>query len=156
MAELTLAKAAEKRERLRDRGTQVVFTNGCFDILHEGHLHLLGEAKNQGDYLVVGLNSDDSVNRLKGDSRPVMDETARSKILNAVEYVDDTVVFDEETPKTLIETLSPDVLVKGSDYEIDEIVGAEHVQSEGGTVYRVELIPGKSTTDIIESIRSSG
>lgn len=148
--------ARKRRNQLRDEDRTVVFTNGCFDLLHKGHLHLLREAKNQGDYLIVGLNTDDSIRRIKGGSRPVKNEENRSAVLDALEMVDAVVLFEEDTPKRLIELLSPDVLVKGSDYEPDEVVGAEHVQAEGGRVYLVDLLPGQSTTSIVETIRQSG
>lgn len=155
MANLSPNEAHEKRKKLRSEGRTVVFTNGCFDLVHPGHVHILEEAAEQGDYLVVGVNSDDSVCRLKGKDRPVQSESARVSVLNALESVDDTVVFDEDTPRKLIRSLSPDVLVKGADYEVSEIVGAEHVQSEGGRVHRVELLPGHGTTEVIEAIRGT-
>jgi D-beta-D-heptose 7-phosphate kinase/D-beta-D-heptose 1-phosphate adenosyltransferase len=146
--------ARRKREQLQASNQTVVFTNGCFDILHPGHIHLLTEAKKQGDYLIVGLNTDDSVREIKGDTRPIVSETDRAIVLNALEAVDDIVFFDQETPLQLIEELTPDVLVKGSDYQVSEIVGADHVQSQGGRVHRVDLLEDKSTTRIIETIRS--
>jgi rfaE bifunctional protein nucleotidyltransferase chain/domain len=146
--------ARRKREQLQTSNQTVVFTNGCFDILHPGHIHLLTEAKKQGDYLIVGLNTDDSVRGIKGDTRPIVSETDRAIVLNALEAVDDIVFFDQETPLQLIEELTPDVLVKGSDYQVSEIVGADHVQSQGGRVHRVDLLEDKSTTRIIETIRS--
>ncbi len=155
MAQLELEQARRKCERLKDEARKVVFTNGCFDILHAGHIHLLEEARDQGDYLVVGLNTDDSVRRLKGNLRPVVPEADRARVLNALEVVDDTIFFDRETPRHLIEELTPDVLVKGADYEVSEIVGADHVQSMGGKVHRVERLENRSTTGIIESIRKA-
>jgi D-beta-D-heptose 7-phosphate kinase/D-beta-D-heptose 1-phosphate adenosyltransferase len=155
MTQLTLDEACSKREELRESGQRVVFTNGCFDLLHPGHVHILEEAARQGDYLIVAVNSDDSVRRLKGAVRPIQGESDRVRVLNALEPVDDTIIFDEDTPLRVIEALPPDVLVKGADYEVDEIVGAEHVQSSGGDVHRVELLSGYGTSDIIRRIRNS-
>lgn len=155
MAQLTLEEARSKRKKLKQNGDRVVFTNGCFDLLHPGHVHILEESAAQGDYLIVAINSDDSVRRLKGETRPVLDADDRVRILNAFEVVDDTIVFEEDTPRRVIEALSPDVLVKGADYEVDEIVGADHVQSNGGEVHRVELLSGYGTSDIIRRIRRS-
>jgi D-beta-D-heptose 7-phosphate kinase/D-beta-D-heptose 1-phosphate adenosyltransferase len=129
----------------------VVFTNGCFDLLHEGHLHLLREAKKMGHILVVGLNSDASVKKLKGESRPVDPELIRIEKLSALSEVDHILVFSEETPVKLIEALRPDVLVKGGDYSMDDIVGARLVKSYGGRVEVIPLLEGFSTTKIIEN-----
>jgi len=155
MAQLTLDEARSRRKQLKNNDQRVVFTNGCFDLLHPGHVHILEEAARQGDYLIVAVNSDESVRRLKGDARPVQGEADRVRLLNALESVDDTIVFGEDTPKRVIEALSPDVLVKGADYEIDEIVGAYHVQSNGGEVHRVELLSGYGTSEMIRRIRST-
>lgn len=144
-----------KREQLQEQDERVVFTNGCFDLIHPGHVHILEEAADQGDYLIVAVNTDDSVRRLKGDVRPIQGGSDRVRVLNALEVVDDTILFDEDTPQRVIEELSPDVLVKGADYEIDEIVGADHVQSTGGEVHRVELLSGYGTSDIIRRIKDS-
>lgn len=152
------AQLVEELKTLRARAAQsgsvkkVVFTNGCFDLLHVGHVTYLQEARAQGDVLVVGVNSDASVKRLKGDSRPVQNEADRSFILSALGCVDFTVVFDEDTPKELIETVKPDVLVKGGDWAIDKIVGASFVQSYGGVVKSLQFVGGKSTTGLIEKI----
>lgn len=148
-------EARKKREKLGEDGRTVVFTNGCFDLLHRGHLHLLREAKDQGDYLIVGLNTDDSIRRIKGGCRPVKAEKNRASVLDALEMVDAVVLFEEDTPERLIELLSPDVLVKGSDYRPDEVVGAGHVQDRGGRVHLVDLLPDQSTTSMIDSIRES-
>jgi len=153
MSQLTLEQARKKREQLREQDQRVVFTNGCFDLIHPGHVHILEEAAEQGDYLIVAVNTDDSVHRLKGGARPVQEESDRVRVLNALEAVDDTILFDEDTPRRVIEELSPDVLVKGADYKLSEIVGAEHVQSTGGEVHRVELLSGYGTSDIIRRIR---
>ena len=130
-------------------GGRVVFTNGCFDILHTGHVQLLTQCREQGDYVIVGLNSDASVRRLKGPTRPVNDQRARAAVLAALEAVDAVVVFDEDTPLELITQIKPDVLVKGGDYTISEIAGAEFVKLNGGEVVIVPLVPGFSTTGIL-------
>lgn len=139
---------------LRD-GKRVVFTNGCFDILHVGHITLLGKAKALGELLIVGVNSDSSVRRLKGLSRPIVPEKERAHILAALEAVDYVVMFDEDTPMKLIRALQPDLLVKGSDYTPDKVVGADFVESYGGKVALVDLVAGFSTSNIIENIRRS-
>lgn len=132
---------------------RVVFTNGCFDIIHPGHVSLLERARAQGDFLVVGLNSDASVARLKGPGRPVNQEHDRARVLGAIQGVDAVVVFDEDTPMTLIEAIRPDVLVKGADYTKDRVVGASLVESYGGTVALIDLVEGKSTTRTIDRLR---
>lgn len=133
----------------RARGEKVVFTNGCFDLLHLGHISLLARARGEGDRLVVGLNSDRSVRALKGEGRPVVGETDRAHVLAGLGCVDAVVVFEEETPRRLVETLRPDVLVKGADYSDKAIVGADLVRSWGGTVVLVPLVDGRSTTQIL-------
>jgi rfaE bifunctional protein nucleotidyltransferase chain/domain len=146
---------ALQRERtdLRARGTRVVFTNGCFDLLHAGHVRLLESARSEGDFLVVGLNSDASVRRNKGPDRPVIPEHERAEALLALEAVDRVVIYDDPTPLRVIEALLPDVLVKGADWAADAIVGREEVERAGGRVVRVELLPGRSTTALVDSIR---
>ena len=134
-------------------GHTVVFTNGVFDLLHEGHLHTLGEAAKEGDHLVVAINSDESVRRLKGPDRPIHSQSTRSKILAALLVVDLVLVFEEDTPATLIERLQPDVLVKGGDYSVDQIAGADMVLSRGGRVVINPLIEGFSTTASIRRIK---
>ena len=129
---------------------KLVFTNGCFDLLHKGHLDLLSNAAAFGDKLFVGLNSDISVKKLKGDSRPIQNERTRAKKLLELKYVNHVIIFEDLTPQKLIHTISPDVLVKGGDYKKSEIVGAKHVISSGGVVKIVPLTPGFSTTSIIE------
>lgn len=131
---------------------KVVFTNGCFDILHAGHIDLLQKAKELGDILVVGLNSDESIKRIKGDKRPINKLDYRIKMLSSIQCVDYIIVFDEETPLDLIEAIKPDVLVKGGDYQIDDIVGAEIVRSNGGRVLTIPFVYNISTTDIINKI----
>ena len=146
-----------QRERtdLRARGTRVVFTNGCFDLLHAGHVRLLERARAEGDFLVVGLNSDASVRRNKGPQRPVVPENERAEALLALEAVDRVVLYDDPTPLQVIETLLPDVLVKGADWAADAIVGRAEVERAGGRVVRVELLPGRSTTALVDHIRQS-
>lgn len=134
-------------------GKKVVFSNGCFDILHLGHIDYLEKARAFGDKLVIGLNSDLSVKQLKGDSRPVNGVDARARMLAALSFVDGVTVFEEETPRELIEFLLPDILVKGSDYKVENIVGADSVIANGGTVKTIDLVNGYSTTDIIEKIK---
>ena len=149
---VTLAALVDRVERWRRRGFKVGFTNGCFDLLHPGHLSLLRQARAQSDRLVVGLNSDDSVRRLKGAERPVSDETARATVLAAVTDVDAVAVFDEDTPIRLIEAIRPDVLVKGADYTVEQIVGADIVLAYGGKVVRAVLEPGHSTTATVAKL----
>ena len=134
----------------RKENFKLVFTNGCFDLLHKGHLDLLSNAAAFGDKLFVGLNSDTSVKKLKGDSRPIQNEKTRAQKLLELKYVDHVIIFEDLTPQKLIHAMSPDVLVKGGDYKKSEIVGAKHVISSGGVVKIVPLTPGFSTTSIIE------
>lgn len=135
---------------LRQQGKKIVFTNGVFDLLHVGHVRYLQEARSLGDALVIGVNSDASVKRLKGPTRPVQTESDRAEILAALGAVDFTVIFTDDTPATLIEKVRPDILVKGGDWKIDQIVGAPFVQSYGGQVMSLQFVDGKSTTKIIE------
>ncbi|MFA6078464.1 MAG: D-glycero-beta-D-manno-heptose 1-phosphate adenylyltransferase [Candidatus Omnitrophota bacterium] len=139
-------------KRLHSNGKRIVFTNGCFDILHAGHIKYLRKAKSLGDILVVGMNSDSSVRRLKGKSRPVNNEHDRSLILSSLYFVDFVVIFKDATPEHLIERLSPDVLVKGGDWKIKDIVGSSHVKENGGKVVRIPFIKGLSTTSVIDKI----
>ena len=134
----------------RRENFKLVFTNGCFDLLHKGHLDLLSNAAGFGDKLFVGLNSDKSVKKLKGDSRPIQNERTRAQKLLELKYVNHVIIFEDLTPQKLIHAMSPDVLVKGGDYKKSEIVGAKHVISSGGVVKIVPLTPGFSTTSIIE------
>ncbi len=140
-------------ERLRASGRRVVFTNGCFDILHPGHTRYLCAARAMGDCLVVAVNSDRSVRAIKGPSRPIMPEDARAEVLAALDFVDAVVLFDEADPLRVIQALVPDILVKGADWEEDAIVGADVVRAAGGEVRRIGVVPGFSTTAIIERIR---
>jgi D-beta-D-heptose 7-phosphate kinase/D-beta-D-heptose 1-phosphate adenosyltransferase len=136
----------------RLRGRTVVFTNGCFDLLHVGHVRYLERARRLGDLLVVGLNSDASVRRLKGPTRPIVSQKERAEVLGALACVDYVILFEEETPLRLIEALSPDVLVKGADWAEEKIVGGETVKRNGGRVARIRMVPGASTTKIVERI----
>ena len=141
-----------RRWRERQRG-RVVFTNGVFDLLHPGHVDVLAGARRQGDALVVGLNADASVRRLKGPERPIRSEAERAYVLAALEAVDAVVVFEEDTPLELVRHLEPDVIVKGGDYREDTVVGAREVRARGGDVVIIPLTPGQSTTSIIEKLR---
>ncbi len=132
---------------------KIVFTNGCFDILHRGHITYLAKARQLGEILVVGLNSDDSVRRLKGPERPVNDEVARAQVLAALEIVDYVVLFEEDTPYNIIVKVKPDLLVKGGDYKIENIVGADFVQQRGGQVLTIPFVDGFSTTSIIDHLK---
>jgi rfaE bifunctional protein nucleotidyltransferase chain/domain len=137
----------------RQSGEKVVFTNGCFDIFHFGHLHLLREAKQYGTKLIVALNSDTSVQKLKGTQRPINKEMYRAEILAALEIVDAVVIFNEETPESLIYQLSPDVLVKGGDYALEQIAGAKYVVENGGKVKIIPLVEGFSSTYFLEMLK---
>lgn len=141
-------------ESWKATGQKVVFTNGCFDILHYGHIHYLAQAKDLGDRLIIGLNSADSVRRLKGPNRPINDETTRQHLLAALEFVDAVVVFEQDTPLELIRIALPDVLVKGGDWQAKDIVGSNVVLANGGEVRSLPYIEGYSTTAIEQKIRS--
>lgn len=141
-------KIAEELSPLRSK--KIVFTNGCFDLLHVGHVRYLQEAKSQGQLLVVGVNSDASVKRLKGPTRPIQNENDRAEILAALAAVDFVVIFEEDTPATLIEAVRPNVLVKGGDWKPEQIVGGTFVLSYGGEVKSLQFVEGRSTTKIIE------
>ncbi len=136
----------------KEHGKKVVFTNGCFDLVHLGHIDYLEKARAKGDKLVIGLNTDASVRRLKGEKRPLVNEYARLRMMAAFAFVDLVILFDEQTPLELIKHLKPDVLVKGKDYSIENIVGAVEVLANGGTVETIDLIEGYSTTQIINKI----
>jgi D-beta-D-heptose 7-phosphate kinase/D-beta-D-heptose 1-phosphate adenosyltransferase len=144
-----------ERRRLRAEGKTLVFTNGVFDLLHVGHVRYLAQARALGDALVVAINSDESVRELKGDGRPVIPAPERAEILAALGPVSYVTVFDDVSPRSLIATLLPDVLVKGGDYEIDEIHGREEVEAAGGRVISLPFIEGASTTKIIERMRKA-
>ncbi len=145
----TVQKAATQAERLRTRGLKVGLTNGCFDLLHPGHLSVLRQAKSQCDFLIVAINGDLSVRRLKGPQRPVQNQAARADILSALDMVDMVVVFEEDTPLALIREIKPDILVKGGQYKLEEVVGHEIVMSYGGKIIRATMEEGFSTTDTI-------
>lgn len=150
--QLSLPELSRRRCGWRNYSHKTVFTNGVFDLIHPGHLTYLAEAAALGERLIVGVNSDASVKRLKGDSRPIMPLEARMQLLAGLFYVDGVVAFDEDTPIELIKTLKPDVLVKGGDYNVDEIVGAAEVRSWGGEVTTLPFVEGHSSTQIIEMI----
>lgn len=140
--------------KLASDNGKVVFTNGCFDILHAGHVDYLEKSALKGDFLIVGLNSDKSVSRLKGENRPIINWTHRAKVLAALAFVDAVIKFDEDTPLELIENIIPDVLIKGSDYAINEIVGATSVLENGGKVETIDFVHDISTSKIIEKLRN--
>ena len=147
--------AASRLARWRQADQRIVFTNGCFDLLHPGHVSLLHQARQLGDRLVIGLNTDASIRRLKGDQRPILPGKDRAAILSALEDVDMVVFFDEDTPLALIDRLKPDILVKGADYRIEEVVGREVVEGYGGHVRLVEILQGYSTTAIARRLAAS-
>jgi D-beta-D-heptose 7-phosphate kinase/D-beta-D-heptose 1-phosphate adenosyltransferase len=151
----TLDYALQLAEDWRQQGLKIAFTNGCFDLLHPGHISLLDQARQTGDRLIVGLNSDLSVYRLKGPGRPVQGEAARATVLASLKSVDAVVIFAEDTPLQLIEALTPDILVKGADYSVDNIVGADVVINRGGTVVRAELVQGHSTTSMVQRVAAT-
>ena len=144
-----------ERERLRQTGKRLVFTNGCFDILHVGHVRYLQAASRLGDALVVAINSDRSVRELKGDGRPIVPERERAEMLASLGAVDYVTIFDELSPRRLIAAILPDILVKGGDYGLEEIHGREEVEAAGGRVLSLPFIEGASTSNIIERIRNS-
>lgn len=152
---LDLEAMIKERERLGREGLSLVFTNGCFDLLHPGHVRYLKQARALGDALVVALNSDASVRALKGANRPILNQHERAEVIAALESVDYVVVFEEETPRDLIAALIPDVLVKGGDWQIDQIVGRDEVEAAGGKVLSLPFVEGLSTTDIIGRILES-
>ncbi|MDI6641251.1 MAG: adenylyltransferase/cytidyltransferase family protein [Elusimicrobiota bacterium] len=137
--------------RLKKKNKKIVFTNGCFDILHIGHIRLLEKAKSSGDYLIVAINSDSSVRQIKGRTRPVVAEKYRAEIVDSIKYVDFVIIFNDKTPERIIKMLKPDILVKGADWRADKIVGREYVKK----VIRVPLVKGVSTTNLIEKFCSS-
>ena len=148
-----LVTLLDRVARWRAQGETVGFTNGCFDLIHPGHVSLLAQAKANCDRLIVGVNTDDSVRRLKGDDRPINNETARALVLASLGAVDAVVLFGSDTPMRLIKAIRPDVLVKGNDYQESEVVGAEFVKSQGGRIFLAELAPENSTTETINRIK---
>ncbi|MGD8260802.1 MAG: D-glycero-beta-D-manno-heptose 1-phosphate adenylyltransferase [Desulfobacterales bacterium] len=149
---VTAEELSPKLENFRRSGKKVVFTNGCFDILHVGHVRYLAAARSEGDLLVVGLNSDASIRLIKGDLRPIVKQRHRAEVLASLVSVNYVVLFDDPDPLKLIQVLQPDVLVKGEDWGEDNIVGAEFVKSIAGRVVRIALVPGVSTSSIIEKV----
>jgi len=140
---------------LRRAGRRIAFTNGCFDLLHPGHVRYLAAARALADHLVVGLNDDASVRRLKGAGRPILTAAERAEVLAGLAAVDHVVVFAEDTPRALIAALRPDVLVKGADWKLEDIVGREEVEAAGGRVARIDVVPGVSTSELLRRIRGS-
>ena len=149
----SVAELARERRAWREAGERVVLTNGCFDLLHPGHIALLEAARREGQRLVVAINSDASVRRLKGGGRPLVPEAERAEALLSLESVDRVVVYGEDTPLEVVKALLPDVLVKGADWAEDKVVGRAEVEAAGGRVVRVATLPGRSTTAIVERIR---
>lgn len=152
---VTLQEAKAQVSEWQRAGNHVVFTNGCFDLIHLGHVDYLEKARMLGDKLVIGLNSDDSVSRFKGPERPLQDQISRARVLAAMQFIDLVVFFNEDTPLNLITELLPDILVKGSDYLADNIVGADVVKKNGGVVKTIDFVPGYSTTRIVEKIKKT-
>ena len=137
---------------LKRDGLKIVFTNGCFDILHLGHIDYLSRAASFGDILIIGVNTDESVKGLKGSGRPINDESSRAQLLAALEFVDVVVLFNDKTPIELIKTITPDILAKGGDYKAEDVVGYEHVITSGGEMRIIDFLPGYSTSSIIQKI----
>jgi len=151
---VTLQQFNSIRTKLKNKGLNIVFTNGCFDILHKGHIYYLNEAKKLADFLVVGLNSDDSVKRLKGQNRPINNENDRAYMLDNLKPVDAVIIFKEDTPYNLISEIKPDFLVKGGDWKENNIVGSDVVKSYGGKVKSIKYIENYSTTSLLKEIKS--
>ena len=143
-------------EAWKQEGKKIVFTNGCFDLVHMGHIDYLSRAADLGDILIIGVNTDDSVSKLKGENRPLQDEMSRASLLSSFFFVDAAVLFAEDTPYELIKVVQPDLLVKGSDYNEDDIVGADIVKANGGRVETTDFLPGYSTSSIIDKAKGSG
>lgn len=155
-AKIVSLEAAKTRvKEWQQAGLKVVFTNGCFDLIHLGHVDYLEKARQLGDKLVLGLNTDDSVSRFKGPERPLQDQQSRARVLASMQFIDLVVFFNEDTPLNLISTLVPDILVKGSDYLTENIVGADVVKKAGGVVKTIDFVPGYSTTRIVEKIKKT-
>lgn len=152
---LDWAAAAAQVSAWQAQGLKVVFTNGVFDLLHQGHVRYLQASRALGDKMVLGLNTDASVTRLKGPERPIVPQDARAEVLAALACIDIVVLFEQDTPKELIETVKPDILTKGADYTIDRVVGADFVFARGGKVETITLVPGISTTEIVRRIRNT-
>ena len=152
---LTREQAVQLADQWHTEGKRIVFTNGCFDLLHLGHVDYLEKARQFGDKLILGLNTDASVSRIKGPLRPVVNEYARARLMAALAFIDAVTLFDEPTPLELIQVLQPDVLVKGDDYAVTDIVGADFVLQNGGSVQTIPLVAGYSTTALIGKIRNA-
>ena len=152
MIALSWKIAITQSNKWKSSGNKIVFTNGCYDLIHSGHINLLSNSKSKGDKLIVGLNSDRSVKNLKGNDRPIQNFDDRAIILDAINSVDMVVGFDDDTPDKIIKELLPNILVKGGDYSIDNVVGADTVISHGGSVEIIDLIPDKSTSSLIDKI----
>jgi rfaE bifunctional protein nucleotidyltransferase chain/domain len=150
---LSLSDAVRQIANLKRQDKKIVFSNGCFDILHAGHVDYLEKAREKGDFLVIGLNTDNSVRRLKGQNRPINQENSRARVLAGLGFVDMVVLFEQDTPYEIVKALIPDILVKGKDYEISNIVGADIVLENGGKVETIELTEGQSTTTVIDKIK---
>lgn len=149
---VSFAELLDIREKTRINKQKVVFTNGVFDILHRGHVEYLNAAKGRGDVLIVGMNTDTSVRRIKGDKKPIVPEDDRAFLLSQLNAVDYVCLFDEDTPQRIISHVLPDILIKGADYDLQDIVGRDEVEKNGGTVITIQLTPNQSTTNIIETI----
>ena len=149
----TLSKLVEQSKVWRNNGDKIVFTNGCFDLVHRGHVEVLANTADLGDKLIVGLNTDSSIQDLKGENRPIIDENSRAILLASLQFIDAVVLFSEDTPYHLIETILPDILAKGGDYKVEEITGHEVVLQNGGEVILVPFIDGFSTTNIVNKIK---
>ena len=152
---LPLSDALEKIHQIKRQRRNIVFSNGCFDILHAGHVDYLEKAREKGDFLVVGLNTDASVRRIKGEDRPINSEISRARVLAGLGFTDMVILFDEDTPIELIKAIKPDILVKGKDYDISNIIGADIVLGYGGKVETIELTKGLSTSNVIEKIKKN-
>jgi D-glycero-beta-D-manno-heptose 1-phosphate adenylyltransferase len=150
----TLPQLQAQLQAWRQQGHKIVFTNGCFDLLHLGHVDYLEKSRQLGDKLVLGLNTDTSISRIKGPSRPLQDEMSRARVMASLLFVDAVVLFDDDTPLELIKAVQPDILVKGDDYTIENIVGQEVVTARGGEVKTVPLVKGYSTTNIVKKIEN--
>ena len=148
-------QASSIAETYRSQNRKIAFTNGCFDLIHVGHIRYLKKARECGDCLLVGLNSDSSVTKIKGSGRPLVSQDERKEILEAFECVDEVIIFDEPTPLELIKTVKPDVIVKGGDWKVENIIGKDIVENNGGKTVTIEYISGKSTTEFINKIKGS-
>ncbi|MCC9165307.1 D-glycero-beta-D-manno-heptose 1-phosphate adenylyltransferase [Pontibacter harenae] len=150
----TLPQLKEQLQSWQNQGQKIVFTNGCFDLLHLGHVDYLEKARQLGDKLVLGLNTDASISRIKGPTRPLQDEMSRARVMASLLFIDAVVLFDEDTPLELVKAVQPDILVKGDDYTVENIVGHDVVMAKGGDVKTVPLVKGYSTTNIVKKIES--